>query len=81
MANFAQYKHDPKVKAVRVNGQITEVKQPKTNLILRWVTFFSGRNISQIVLIGWNFGKTQILQSKRDLLERVGSDSLLGQVE
>ena len=26
------------MKAVRVNGQITEVKQPKTNLILRWVT-------------------------------------------
>ena len=24
---FAQRKHDPKVKAVRVNGKITEVKQ------------------------------------------------------
>ena len=34
----AQHKHEPAVKAVRANGQITEVKQPKTNLILRWVT-------------------------------------------
>ena len=25
---FAQYKHDQKVKAVRVNGLIAEVKQP-----------------------------------------------------
>ena len=32
---FAQYKHDPKVKAVRVNCQITEVKQPRPRLILR----------------------------------------------
>ena len=24
---FAQHKHEPNVKAVRVNGQITEVKQ------------------------------------------------------
>ena len=29
MATFAQYKHGTKVKAVRVNGQITEVKQTK----------------------------------------------------
>ena len=48
----AQHKHEPIMKAVRVNGQITEVKQPWTNLILipRWVTitfFFSGRNIRQ----------------------------------
>ena len=27
MVNIAQYRHDSKVKPVRVNGQITEVKQ------------------------------------------------------
>ena len=27
---FAQCQHDPKVKAVRVNGKISEVKQPLT---------------------------------------------------
>ena len=35
---IAQHKHEPAMKAVRVNGQISEVMQPKTNLILRWVT-------------------------------------------
>ena len=35
---LTQYKHDQNVKAVRVNGQITEVKQPIPWLVLRWVT-------------------------------------------
>ena len=35
---FAQYKHDPNVMAMRVNGQITEVNQSRPWLILRWVT-------------------------------------------
>ena len=30
----AQHKHEPVIKAVRVNGQITEVKQPKANLMI-----------------------------------------------
>ena len=34
----AQHKHEPAMKAVRVNGIITEVKQPALRLILRWVT-------------------------------------------
>ena len=62
------HKYEPAMKAMRVNGQITEVKQLKTILILRWVTiydpyilsFFSGRNIrqiNQILLIRWNSGK------------------------
>ena len=38
---FSQYKHDPKVKTVRVNGQITEVKQQRPRLILRWVTIWN----------------------------------------
>ena len=39
MANLCtMIKHDPRVKAVRVNGKITEVKQPAVRLILRWVT-------------------------------------------
>ena len=40
----AQYKHDPKVKAVRGDGQINEVKQLLAWALLRWVTikfFFS----------------------------------------
>ena len=35
---FAQHKYEPKVKVVRVNGQITEVKQLRPWTILRWVT-------------------------------------------
>ena len=38
LPTFAQYKHDTKVKTVRVNGQITEVKQPGPWTIQRWVT-------------------------------------------
>ena len=34
----AQHKHEPAMKAVRVNGKITEVKQPALRLILRWLT-------------------------------------------
>ena len=34
----AQQKHEPKVKVVRVNGQITEAKQSRPWTILRWVT-------------------------------------------
>ena len=33
----AQHKHEPTIRAVRVNGQITDVKQPRPRLILRWV--------------------------------------------
>ena len=33
-----QHKHESAMKAVRVNGKITEVKQLQANLILRWVT-------------------------------------------
>ena len=36
MVIFAQYKYDPKMKAV--NGQITEVKQSRPRIILRWLT-------------------------------------------
>ena len=71
----AQHKHEPTVRALRVNGKITEVKQSAVGLILRWVTiwdpnilsFFSlamtGKNIRQIrqiLLISLSFGKTQI---------------------
>ena len=38
--NNAQYKHETTMRAVRVNGQITEVKQPRPWLILRWVTIW-----------------------------------------
>ena len=34
----AQDKQEPALKAVRVNGKITEVKQSELRLILRWVT-------------------------------------------
>ena len=68
-----------KVNIVRVYGQITEFKQLKTNLILRWVTitfclFFNGRNIRQIcqiLLISSNFRKKlkwhfiQVTQTRR----------------
>ena len=68
----AQYKHEPTMKAVRVNGKITEVKQLALQLILRWVAiwdpnilaFFSlamiGKNIRQILLISLIFGKNSI---------------------
>ena len=71
----AQHKHEPIMRAVRVNGKISEVMQPALRLILRWVTiwdpnilsFFSlamiGKNIrqiSQILLISLTFGKSQL---------------------
>ena len=67
----AQCKDEPAMKAVRVNGQVTEVKQLKTNLILRWVTItFCLFSVAEILgnldkffnflQISWNFGKTQI---------------------
>ena len=34
----AQHKHEPTMRAVKVNGQITEVKQLRPRLILKWVT-------------------------------------------
>ena len=37
---FTQYLHDPKVKAVRVNGQIAKVNQLEAWTILGWVTIW-----------------------------------------
>ena len=69
----AQHKHEPTMRAVRVNGKITHVKQ--SALRIRWVTiwdpnilsFFSLamigkhiRQICQILLISLSFGKTQL---------------------
>ena len=63
-----QHKHEPAMKAVRVNWQITEVMQPQDQSNSKMVTiyilpFFSGRNIwqiCQILLTSWNFGQTQL---------------------
>ena len=60
---FAQCKHDPKVKAVRVNGKITEVKQPQDRSNSKMgdhrgsidFVYVSGRNIRQIRQILPNF--------------------------
>ena len=66
---FAQSKHEPKVKAVREIGKITEVKQSALRIILicgdhTFLSFFNlvmiGRNIRQIwqiLLIGVEFQK------------------------
>ena len=65
---FAQYQQDPKVKAVRVNGKISEVKQPQDQSNSKMgdhlgsidFVFFSGRNIRQIrqmLLISLNYKK------------------------
>ena len=63
------------MRAVRVNGKITEVKQSALGILLRWdttwdpniLTFFTlamiGKNIRQIcqiLLISLSFGKTQM---------------------
>ena len=67
----AQHKHEPAVKAVRVNGRITEVKQPQDqsnskmgdHLGFIHCVYFHGRNIRQIcqiLPISFNFGKTQL---------------------
>ena len=60
------------MKAVKVVGKITEVKQPQDQSNSKMgdhlgpihFVFFRGRNIRQIcqiLLISWNIGKTQIL--------------------
>ena len=36
----AQHKHEPTMRAVRVNGEISEVKQSAVRLTLRWVTIW-----------------------------------------
>ena len=48
---FGQNKHDQKVKVVRVNGQITEVKQSRPRMILRWVTIKDPYMLSFSVLL------------------------------
>ena len=42
----AQHKHEPTMRAVRVNGKISEVKQPTLRLILRWVTIWDPNILS-----------------------------------
>ena len=73
-----QHKHEPIMRAVRVNGQITEVQQSKKKdntkmgdhlVSIHFVFFQFGRNIrqiSQILLLSWNFGKTLSIVAKRD---------------
>ena len=69
----AQHNHEPTMRAVRVNGKISEVKQSELRLILRWVTIWDPNilavidknirqisQISQILLISLSFGKTQL---------------------
>ena len=67
------------MKAVRVNGKITKVKQPQDQpnskmgglLGSIYFVFFSGinirqiRQICQILLISLNFGKTQMVGAVR----------------
>ena len=67
----------PKGKAVRANGQITEVKQPRPWLILRSVTilhpqfvFQFGRNIGQICQLNWNFKETRMPRTVHESLHR-----------
>ena len=72
----AQHKHEPAMKAVRVNGKITKVKQPQDQSnskmgghlgSIHFVFFFSGRNIRsirqicQILLISLNYKNTQMM--------------------
>ena len=62
----AQQNHEPKVKAVRVNGQITEVKQSMSRGSTRMGDhlFFQSSydwQICQILLINLNFGKNSII--------------------
>ena len=45
-----QHKHEPTMKAVRVNGKISEVKQSALRLILRWVTIWDPNILSFISL-------------------------------
>ena len=68
----AQHKHEPAMKAVRVNGKIIKVKhhqdQPNSKMgdhlgSIHFLSFFSGRNIRQIrqicqiLLISVNYEK------------------------
>ena len=52
----AQNKHEPTMRAVRVNGKITEVKQSALSLILRWVTIWDPNILSffSLAMIGKN---------------------------
>ena len=62
----AQCKHESAMKAVRVNGKITKVKQPQDQSNSKMGE--SGRNIrqtSQILLINLNYGKTQLCSQKK----------------
>ena len=62
----AQHKHETTMRAVRVNGKITEVKQSTLRLILRWVTIWNPNILSFLVwlwlalLISLSFGKNSI---------------------
>ena len=67
-----QNKHEPAMKAVSVNGKITKVEQPRDQSNSKMgdhlgsihFIFFRGRKIrqiSQILLISLNYGKTQML--------------------
>ena len=53
------HKHEPTMKAVRVNGKITEVKQSALRLILRWVTISDSNILSffSLAMIGKILGK------------------------
>ena len=84
---FVQCKHDPKVKAVRANGKITEVKQPQDQSNSKMgdhlgsihFVFFSGRNIRQIcqiLLISLNYAKTQ-LNFEKSLMSALGPNPIM----
>ena len=67
MANIAQCKYDPNVKAVRLNMKITEVKQPQDQSKMgdHYILSFSAAEILGKLgkfskLISLNFGKTQL---------------------
>ena len=55
----AQHKHEPTMRAVRVNGKISEVKQSALRLILRWVTIWDPNILSffSLAMIGKILGK------------------------
>ena len=56
---FIKYKHDPKGKAARMNGQITEVKQPRPRIILRWMTVWHPQFSFRLVEILGNLCKPE----------------------
>ena len=66
--------------AVRVNGQITEVEQPRPRIIPRWVTIYDPcilsfftlailsrtiKQIGQFFLFSWSFVETQLAKFSR----------------